>query len=150
VVASLEPEFAAPVELVVEFDDNPSAAKRPTLIRKVESELPAGVDAPPSGAGEPAGDRYEWVRERDLLEVEGNFFRLDCLEEKARFWVEAGGKKEAYAIADPSTVAIEGTTNDVMSFTCGDQQPRRVRVGFIPKPDAELQTAGEVMRIEFQ
>ena len=62
----------------------------------------------------------------------------------------ASGKNEAYAIADPSTVAIEGTSNDVMSFTCGDQQPRRVRVGFIPKPDVELQTAGEVMRIEFR
>ena len=51
-------------------------------------------------------------------------------------------------MTDPGAIAVSGTGD--LKLGCGAQKPRRVAIGFVPKPNARLLTAGEVATIEFQ
>ena len=49
-------------------------------------------------------------------------------------------------ITDMSNVAVKG---DPITFSCGVQKPRSIKLDYFPKADAKLATAGEVARIDF-
>lgn len=80
--------------------------------------------------------------------VEGTFERLDCLGQQARMVIKTyDGKTVQLLVGDPSQIVLEGGER---GLSCGAQKPvHRVVIQYTAKPDAKLQTAGEVTLIEF-
>ncbi len=81
--------------------------------------------------------------------VSGNLKQVDCLGKLARLVVEtSAGKTVRLLVSDPSKVAYSGSGE--VALGCGVQKPRRVTIGYVPKANPKLGTAGEVATIEFQ
>ncbi|HEV2445927.1 MAG TPA: hypothetical protein VGS58_08400, partial [Candidatus Sulfopaludibacter sp.] len=75
--------------------------------------------------------------------------QVDCLGKQARLIVQgADHKLVRLLVTDPTKIAITGDGEH--SFGCGIQKARRVVIGYFPKPNTRLTTAGEVATIEFQ
>jgi hypothetical protein len=79
--------------------------------------------------------------------VEGVLTRVDCLGERARFWVRSGAVTRKLIIADPSEV-VTGPEGAALEFGCGEQR-RAVLIGFQPEPDAKNGTEGRIRYLEF-
>ena len=66
---------------------------------------------------------------------------------------EQGGV-ELGALVEPVHIGLPCESDSAVcldrTLGCGVQKPRRVTVGYFPKPNAKLGTAGEVATIEFQ
>ena len=80
--------------------------------------------------------------------VEGKFTSLDCLGDKARLWLTTGDKDVALLIVDPNNVVMQNS--GAVNLTCGPQDPKTVKIQYVVKEDAKLQTAGEIISIEFR
>jgi hypothetical protein len=75
--------------------------------------------------------------------------QVDCLGKQARLIVQSSdGKTVRLLVPDPEKIAISGGGD--LALGCGAQKPRRVMIGYFPKTNAKLATAGEVATIEFQ
>ena len=75
---------------------------------------------------------------------------MDCLAgSQARLTIVSDDHKTVkLLVTDPSKISIAGKGD--LTFRCGVQKPRRVTVGYSPKVNARLATAGEAATIEFQ
>jgi len=79
----------------------------------------------------------------------GTLKQVDCLGKQARLVVEGDDHKTIrLLVTDPGAIAVSGAGD--LKLGCGAQKPRRVAIGYVPKPNARLLTAGEVATIEFQ
>ncbi len=84
--------------------------------------------------------------------VKGSLKQVDCLggqNGQARLVVETAERKTLkLLVADPGKISISGAGD--LTLGCGLQKSRPVMVGYFPKNNARLGTAGEVATIEFQ
>ena len=87
--------------------------------------------------------------EPQVLQIKGRLRRFDCLDKKARLIIEADGKQVALLILDPARVTIKGQKGVTVAFDCGPQPGTPVVVTYIPKPDAQSGTVGQVVIIDF-
>ncbi len=80
----------------------------------------------------------------------GTLRQVECLGgTQARLTIATdAGKIVKLLVTDPTKLAISGKGD--LTFRCGAQKPRRVVVGYTPKSNARLATAGEAAVIEFQ
>lgn len=90
-----------------------------------------------------------WDGPQPAATVTGMLRQVDCLGKQARLVIEtAPGKLIRLLVADPAKVAYSGSGE--VALSCGAQKARRVTVGYNPKVNPRLATAGEVATIEFQ
>jgi hypothetical protein len=81
--------------------------------------------------------------------IEGVLTRIECLGAHARISVSQGKTITKLAVRDPGQVAISGGGQKTLG--CGPQRPaRKVTVEYVPKPDPQLDTTGEVSTITFK
>jgi tetratricopeptide (TPR) repeat protein len=85
---------------------------------------------------------------RRLTKLEGVVVRVDCMGQRARFWVQSGGVTRKLLIADPSEVITGESSNPGLEFACGVQQ-RKVMLGYQERSDAETDTVGRIRYMEF-
>jgi len=81
--------------------------------------------------------------------LEGVLTRVDCMGDRARFWVRSGAETKKVLIADPGEVVTGPKFGRPLEFGCGAQS-RRVVIGYQPKPDAATDTAGRIRYVEFR
>jgi hypothetical protein len=81
--------------------------------------------------------------------LEGQLIRVDCLGERARFWVTAGGQTRKLLIADSTKVVTGPEAGAPVEFGCGVQN-RSVVIGFQPDSNAETGTEGRIRYLEFR
>ncbi len=107
------------------------------LESKYSDKAPADKPVPWWDGPQPAG------------KASGTLKQVDCLGKQARLVVEGDDHKTVrLLVTDPGAIAVSGTGE--LKLGCGAQKPRRVAIGYFPKPNARLSTAGEVATIEFQ
>jgi len=102
-------------------------------------------------APEPPGTKVVpwWDGPKPSGVAQGVLKQVDCLGKRLRLVVEGDDRKLVkLLIADPSQVAVMG--GGELTLSCGAQKPRRVKVEYFPKVNAQLATKGEVATIEFQ
>ncbi len=92
-----------------------------------------------------------WDGPQPAATVTGTLKQVDCLGKQARLVIETAERKIVRLLAaDPSRIAYAGSGSGEAALTCGVQKARRVTVGYNPKVNSKLATAGEVATIEFQ
>jgi hypothetical protein len=91
-----------------------------------------------------------WDGPQPTGKVTGTLKQVDCLpKQQARIVVESAEHKTVrLLIVDPGKVAFTGSGE--LTLGCGAQKARPVVIGYFPKTDSRLATAGEVATIEFQ
>jgi hypothetical protein len=85
---------------------------------------------------------------RRLTKLEGVVVRVDCLGQRARFWVQSGSVTRKLLIADPSEVITGESNNPGLEFACGAQR-RRVFLGYQEQADPATDTVGRIRYMEF-
>ncbi len=85
---------------------------------------------------------------RRLTKLEGVIVRVDCMGQRARFWVQSGGTTRKLLIADPGEVITGESNNPGLEFSCGPQQ-RRVFLGYQEQADTATDTIGRIRYMEF-
>lgn len=90
-----------------------------------------------------------WEGPQPDAKIRGVLVRVDCLGKQFRLVIEGPGKRlTRLLIRDPSQVVIQGGGNRTLG--CGPQSPpRKISVEYFAKPNARLQTAGDVAIIDF-
>ena len=78
------------------------------------------------------------------------FQALDCSGAQPIMIFAGEGGALRLSMKDPSTILLRGTGAATVSLSCGDQNDRRVRVGYNPEADPKTRTAGDVRFLEFQ
>ncbi|MGA2436507.1 MAG: hypothetical protein ABSG25_14625, partial [Bryobacteraceae bacterium] len=114
-------------------------------IHAAEERANQGQPAPP-----PNRKIVQWQNGPEpTAKVRGRLVRVECLRGATRLTVEsADGKLTRLAIHDTGHV----TVNDVNELALGcaaPATPRQVTIGYVPKSDAKLGTAGEAATIDF-
>jgi tetratricopeptide (TPR) repeat protein len=108
-----------------------------------------GGDSPHRGPGGPPGEDTEPPRTRNaarLAVAEGTLQQIECLAGKIRMQIGVGGNSISFAL-DPASV---NTRNGApVDFTCGPQNPRRIRIEYEAKEDAMPKTTGVVRSTDF-
>ncbi len=91
-----------------------------------------------------------WDDPKTPAKADGMLNRVDCLAgSQARLTIVTDDHKTVkLLVADPSKLSIAGKGD--LTFRCGVQKPRRVMVGYTPKLNARLATAGEAATLEFK
>jgi hypothetical protein len=90
-----------------------------------------------------------WEGPKAPAQVSGVLRQVDCLGKQVRLVVESTQKKTVrLLVADPSKINYAGAGE--MTLGCGPQKARLVTIGYVPKDNAKMGTAGEVATIEFQ
>jgi hypothetical protein len=91
----------------------------------------------------------EYKEGPDTKSLSGVLTRVECLGQNARLHVNAGKSATKLLVRDPGQVAISGGGQKMLG--CGPQKPaRKVTVEYMPKPDSQLGTTGEVTTITFK
>jgi len=80
--------------------------------------------------------------------LEGELIRVDCMGERARFWVRVGQRTHKVLIADPSEVVTGPEAGAPLEFDCGAQR-RKVVIGYQAQPDTANDSDGRIRYIEF-
>jgi tetratricopeptide (TPR) repeat protein len=108
------------------------------------------VEAKYNGDTKPATDAVPWWDgPQPTGKIIGNLKQVDCLGKQARLVVESVDHKTVkLLVTDPGKIVISGANQAQLG--CGVQKPRHVTIGYFPKADTRLATAGEVATIEFQ
>jgi len=88
-----------------------------------------------------------WLEGAKKHYVEGKFTSLDCLGDRGRMWLDTATGDMALLISDPSKIIMRNSGS--VDLGCGQQDPKAVKVEYVAKEDAKLQTVGEVVAIEF-
>lgn len=81
--------------------------------------------------------------------VEGILSQVDCLDGKARLYIDGGKGKVALAIHDPSSIIVRGADNKEGHFElqCGPQK-QKIRADYVVAEDAKNGTQGVLKIIE--
>lgn len=95
----------------------------------------------------PPPEPYSRVVLRSLTRVDGVVTRVDCLGDRARFWIQAGQAILKLLVDDPSEV-ISGDGKP-LEFACGPQQ-REIIAGYKEQPDSGTETVGRLRYLEFR
>ena len=89
-----------------------------------------------------------WTGPAATGQARGTLKQVDCLGRTARLIIQTGdGKSVRLAVRDASHIAIAGEKEEALG--CGRVKPRRISVEYVPRIDAKLATAGDVVTIEF-
>ena len=128
-----KPQSLAPARR--EVVESPEAKETPRLARKTE-ETPVSPPKPVGAKPQPHS-------------IVGTLQHLDCLARAARLRILSEGKPLAFAILDPGKVVVKGTNQGSFEFACGAQNPRPVRLDYLPQQDAKLGTVGVIVAMEF-
>ena len=122
-------------------DDEFPGAEMPRLIRRRR---------PMDGLALRGGDDPVelWLEGAKKHYVEGKFTSLDCLGDRGRMWLDTATGDMALLISDPSKIIMRNSGS--VDLGCGPQNPKAVKVEYLAKEDAKLQTAGEVVSIEYR
>lgn len=86
---------------------------------------------------------------RKLIRVDGEVIRVDCMGERARFWVRSGSETKKLMVADPSEVINGPEPSPPLEFGCGTQR-RAVIIGYQEQHDPATDTTGRIRYIEFR
>jgi tetratricopeptide (TPR) repeat protein len=89
------------------------------------------------------------LRRRSLSSVTGVLEQLDCLEDAGRLRIRADGRVIQFRMDDPNGIEIRGAGAATVTFDCGPQKARTVRIEYEPGVDDKLGTAGVVRVLEF-
>ena len=130
----------APQEAVAAFAAAPAPATPASAPPREESNRP--LQAPDGRQRAPAAP--------PRTEVEGSFSRLDCLGERARLHLLVEGGILPLAILDAASVRVSGPEDGLVELSCGEQEPRPVRVVYQPSEDPDFRTEGIVKIIQFR
>ena len=84
------------------------------------------------------------------LSIEGTLVHFECLGETARLRLEIEGKPHIFAILDLVGIEIRGVDDDAFQFTCGDQRPRAVVLGYEEPSALQRKYEGIIHWIEFR
>jgi len=108
--------------------------------------------APAPRQDRPAGDAAEApprkLRLREALAVaEGTLQQIDCMDGKIRMRIGVGAERMSFAILDLASVAMKDGAP--MDFTCGPQNPRRIRIEYEAKEGVMPGTVGVARTIQF-
>lgn len=91
-----------------------------------------------------------WDGPQPTGKVTGTLKQVDCIGKQARLIVQGDDKKLVrLLVTDPAKIVITGGGGEA-GLGCGVQKPRAVVIGYFPKSNSRLATAGEVATIEFQ
>ncbi len=135
-------EHAADAASIRQTDDDEfSGAEMPRLIRHIRPM--DGLELRGEGSSVEL-----WLEGAKKSFMEGKFTGLDCLGERGRMWLETATGDAAFLISDPSNIVMRNSGS--LDLECGPQDPRAVKVEYVAKEDAKLQTVGEVVSIEFR
>ncbi len=90
-----------------------------------------------------------WSEPEAAARIKGALQRFDCVGKLARLVVQSeDGKTVQLLVRDPGKLVLVNGGDKALG--CGVQQPpRNVDVGYTPKLDKRLGTAGEVVSVEF-
>ena len=122
----------------------PEPAYRPSKTAETPPLQGSPKSVPASEEAQPQADRAA-----PDLQIRGQLRRIDCLDRKLRLILDAGHKQVAFLIVDPTRVIIKGSKQATVVFYCGPQPDLPVVVTYIPKPNAQFGTAGQIVSIEF-
>jgi len=85
---------------------------------------------------------------RQLTRLDGEVIRVDCMGERARFWVRSGSETKKLIIVNPKEV-VTGPDGATLEFQCGTQR-RAVVIGYEARNDPTTETVGRIRYIEFR
>jgi tetratricopeptide (TPR) repeat protein len=89
-----------------------------------------------------------WDGPRPDGKVRGTLKQVDCLGRLARLVIEGDHRAVTRVVVrDPAKIAIVGAREQALG--CGPQKGRPIVVEYFKKPDAKLNSAGDVATIEF-
>jgi hypothetical protein len=86
---------------------------------------------------------------RGLTRLDGEVIRVDCMGQRARFWVQLGSETKKLLIADPSEVVSGGEGAAQLEFRCGTQK-RAVTIGYAEQRDPGTDTVGRIKYMQFR
>lgn len=103
----------------------------------------------PNGAAPPKPEIW-WNEEHAAATIAGTMQRVDCVGKRAKVILQSDdGSTLQLLVSDPGKITL--VNGAVKALACGPQKPaRNVNVGYNPKVDKRLGTAGEVVSIEFR
>ena len=113
---------------------------------------PAGTDGdkPTLRRAEPAPATEESnAPAAQVLTVAGRLTKLDCIGQMARLHVRTSDGTLKLLIRKPDAIVIRGSDSGAVNLTCGPQDAN-VFIEFVPHPDAEQSTVGDVATLEFR
>ena len=124
-------------------------------VEKVRQENLASIHAAEQKANSSApqikpGAKIEtWWDGPPTTAFEGTLERVDCLGRAARLVLkDSANKPFQLLVPDPTKIVIAGGGDKTLR--CGLQKPpRRVKVDYVPQPNAKLATAGDAAMVEF-
>jgi hypothetical protein len=122
-------------------DDQRAQNAEEDRIRQAEEKANATLDA--QAGGEAPTNAVPWWDDKSGMILKGTLTKVDCLSGKDRLWVMgANGKPIALLLRNPSQFP---------ALACGPgQPPRNVTLGYSPRPDKALGTAGEIRHLTVQ
>jgi tetratricopeptide (TPR) repeat protein len=95
-----------------------------------------------------AEEPYHKLILRRLTKLDAIVVRVDCMGQRARFWVRSDGATRKLLIADPGEVITGESNNPGLEFACGPQK-RRVFLGYQEQADPATDTVGRIRYMEF-
>jgi hypothetical protein len=97
---------------------------------------------------EEASKAVDWWEVNGGGTASGTLVRIECLGKQFRLEVKGNdGKIQRFLLADPSHIEVSGGE---MTFGCGAQKPRPIRIGYKPTPDGSKGVTGEITGIELK
>jgi len=84
-----------------------------------------------------------------VLTVTGRLTKLECIGQMARLHVRTADGTVRLLIRKPDAIVIRGSEAGAVNLTCGPQDAN-VFIEFVPHPDAEQSTVGDVATLEFR
>ena len=121
-------------------------AEAMSRIRAAESKAKEGIE-PLS----PETQVVPWFEtDQGSAKIDGVLVRVECSRGTARLVITGAGKQQTrLLVKDPSQIVIAGGGEQTLA--CGVQRPpRKVRVEFNPRKDANALTQGDAQLIEFR
>lgn len=115
--------------------------------RQVRSRQPAATPTSSEATGASQVPPHTALL-RQLTRLDGEVIRVDCLGERARFWVRSGSETRKLIILNPKEV-VTGPDAAPVEFRCGTQR-RAVIIGYEARNDPATETVGRIRYIEFR
>ncbi|MDQ6759213.1 MAG: hypothetical protein M3Z32_05010, partial [Acidobacteriota bacterium] len=112
------------------------------------AEAAANKKLNPDGAAPPKPVEW-WNESAGGARLKGTLQRFDCVGKMARLVIQTDDGNTAQLLVRESGIVALANGGE-KALRCGVQQPpRNVEVGYTPKVDKRLGTAGEVVSVEF-
>jgi hypothetical protein len=124
------------------------AEARQEAPRDVVLRRPAAAPRP-TGATTASQESPHKALLRNLTRLEGEVIRIDCMGERARFWVRSGSETRKLMVLNPREVATGPNPGLPLEFGCGTQR-RAVTIGYEERHERATDTVGHIRYIEFR